>query len=400
MAYGQTPWTQQHLPLSSYSTLNGATTSNSQPQQRQDSPPMQSMMIDPSLTINTTASSNGSHLYSHNGVDQASQQSHYQTLFAHSPPQPPQTLSINPMFVNALAHQQLQQQHQQQQTTLSPTVLHSPTASTSSSMYYPTSAAPVQTNLTASSSSSGRSSAPVESLSQKRQRLQTRLRGLPNLTGGGAVKAIVGAIDDCEAADVDPSTRLEIITRIRDKSPAHFFRAWCENPDAMDITREWLKDGATRRDNGAFEETIMPLLQVIARLPFTVEQMLTYKMGKIIVKLTKWPNAGKYIISCCFPPLRCWKRNDRSKAKVLFIMRQGRKYLTRIPFRMNTILPCHCLNQLCTNVDSNMYLTTCFLFSLYMSTRSDQRHGRRHRARMETANCGRSRWPVKKIRRK
>ncbi|KLO15716.1 hypothetical protein SCHPADRAFT_870627 [Schizopora paradoxa] len=292
MAYGQTPWTQQHLPLSSYSTLNGATTGPSQPQQRQDSPSIQPMLIDPSLTINGTASSSGSHSFSQNGVDHQAQQSAYQSLFAHSSSlQHQQTLSINPMYVNALSHQQLQQQqHQQhqQQTTLSPTALHSPTASSSS--FYPTSsAAPMQTNMTASSSNSASSSSSTENLTQKKNRTQAKMKGLPNLTGAGAVKGIVNEIEDCGILEVDPASRLDIITRIRDKSPAHFLRAWCENAGAMDITREWLKEGAAKRDNGPYEETVMPLLQVIARLPFTVEQLKSYKLGKIIVKLTKEP---------------------------------------------------------------------------------------------------------------
>lgn len=193
MAYGQTPWTQQHLPLSSYSMLDGATTGPSQPQQRQDSPSIQPMLIEcvalfcvrshdadffpffslffhslfygrsPSLTINGTTSSGGSQPFPQNGVDQQAQQAAaaFQSLFAHSSSMQQQTLSINPMYVNALSHQQLQQQqqHLQQQATLSPTALHSPPAPTSTSSFYPTSsAAPMQTNLTASSSSSACSS--------------------------------------------------------------------------------------------------------------------------------------------------------------------------------------------------------------------------------------------------
>ena len=197
-----------------------------------------------------------------------------------------QTLSVNPMYVNALSHQQLQQQqqqqqHLQQQATLSPTALHSPPAPTSTSSFYPTSsAAPMQTNLTASSSNSASSSSSsAETLTQRRNRLQAKMKGLANLTGGGAVKAFVNAIDDCGASDVDPATRLEIITRIRDKSPAHFLRAWCENVDAMDITREWLKDGATKRDNGLFEETIMPLLQVSWLPPCNAHKYVNISSG-------------------------------------------------------------------------------------------------------------------------
>ena len=121
-------------------------------------------------------------------------------------------------------------------------------------------AAPVQTNLTASSSQNS-----TDTLQQRKQRLQDRLQDLlaPNaLTGAGAVKTIVAAIEDFGSQDVDPATRKEIVTRIRDNAGNHFFRAWSENADAMEILREWLKAGATGKDNGFWEETIMPLLHV------------------------------------------------------------------------------------------------------------------------------------------
>ena len=64
------------------------------------------------------------------------------------------------------------------------------------------------------------------------------------------------------ANEMPSSIRFEVLTKLRDNAGNHFFRAWADNVDAMDIFREWLKAGAARKDDGALEETIMPLLHV------------------------------------------------------------------------------------------------------------------------------------------
>lgn len=85
----------------------------------------------------------------------------------------------------------------------------------------------------------------------------------PNsFTGAGAVHSLVSYIDDFGSQDVDPTTRLEILTKIRDNAGNHYFRAWLENVTAMDITREWLKAGLTANSDSVLVETIMPLLHV------------------------------------------------------------------------------------------------------------------------------------------
>ena len=61
--------------------------------------------------------------------------------------------------------------------------------------------------------------------------------------------------------DVDPQVRLEIATKIRDNAGNHYFRAWLENPLAMEITREWLRSCVSTEDVQLLE-TVMPLLQV------------------------------------------------------------------------------------------------------------------------------------------
>ena len=83
-----------------------------------------------------------------------------------------------------------------------------------------------------------------------------------SFTGAQAVYTLVQKIADFGSQDVDSTTRLEILTKIRDSAGNHYFRAWSENPIAIDITREWLKSAYTSKDDESMVETIMPLLHV------------------------------------------------------------------------------------------------------------------------------------------
>jgi protein phosphatase 1 regulatory subunit 10 len=148
-------------------------------------------------------------------------------------------------------------------------------------------------------------------------------------TGAQAVATLVDRIADYGAADVDPSMRLEILTKIRDGAGNHYFRAWLENLTAMDITRDWLKSALMAKDdNSQLVDTIMPLLhvskhsikrrsgvlmrvilfsnfalQIIDRLPMTVDSLKTSKLGKIVVKVGKdIPSPGELFLPF---PRRC-----------------------------------------------------------------------------------------------
>ena len=141
-------------------------------------------------------------------------------------------------------------------------------------------------------------------------------------TGAQAVASLVDRIVDYGAADVEPAMRLEILTKIRDGAGNHYFRAWLENMAAMDITRDWLKSALMAKDeNSQLVDTIMPLLhvsrrsvqlpewrtytslQIIDRLPMTVETLKTSKLGKIVVKVGKdVPSPGE--LSLSFPRQR------------------------------------------------------------------------------------------------
>lgn len=111
---------------------------------------------------------------------------------------------------------------------------------------------------------------------QKSAALLRSLRPLllpSGLSGAGAVRRIISELEDYGVQDVDAATRLEVMTRIRDNAGNHFFRAWAENGEAVDVVRGWLKAGAMEADaivgsngggggGGMWGETIMPILHV------------------------------------------------------------------------------------------------------------------------------------------
>lgn len=70
-------------------------------------------------------------------------------------------------------------------------------------------------------------------------------------------------IEDYGPTNVDHDVRLEILTKIRDGAGNHYFRAWAENPFAMDVTRKWLWSAISAAKTGdPLSETTMPLLHV------------------------------------------------------------------------------------------------------------------------------------------
>lgn len=155
-----------------------------------------------------------------------------------------------------------QQQHSPTQGTLSPFALHSP-----SSMSIPTNQF-YGTNLTPPSSSSTPAPAPPSVQSPEQTRKDQFLTSLKaalqpkEFSGARGVQHLVMLITEYGVQDVDAETRRDILTKIRDNAGNHFFRAWLENSGAMEVTREWLKAGATGTEDNQMLETIMPLLHV------------------------------------------------------------------------------------------------------------------------------------------
>ncbi|EIM85511.1 uncharacterized protein STEHIDRAFT_140135 [Stereum hirsutum FP-91666 SS1] len=316
VSYGNTSWSSQQtqVPLSSYSSLNGATTSASPPQISQQSS-LQQAVIDPALTTMQDPPSSSLNAYSPppNGNQmQSSQQSQPQMQRSQ------QSLYGQYPMMNYLGSPYLsQQQHSPTQGTLSPFALHSP-----SSMSIPTNQF-YGTNLTPPSSSSTPAPAPPSVQSPEQTRKDQFLTSLKaalqpkEFSGARGVQHLVMLITEYGVQDVDAETRRDILTKIRDNAGNHFFRAWLENSGAMEVTREWLKAGATGTEDNQMLETIMPLLHSFApppsvylrgaqalhdvffavlslvgakitdRLPFTGETLSASKIGKIVRKIAK-----------------------------------------------------------------------------------------------------------------
>jgi protein phosphatase 1 regulatory subunit 10 len=338
--YGQ-PWPNAtQVPLSSYSSLNGATTSSSTPQlqqqqsqphqQSQQSPQQQqqslqahpstsnrmiiecaffsfspfcrrcanSLFVSPNLTMNGAGSSSmqtsfsqptsyGSQPQQQQQPRQQLQQQQQQQMQQQQSHQPQSQLPLQqrPQYnLNQLLFP-LDYYHQQAtsapQGTLSPQALHSPTTSMmgiSPAAFY----AHVQSQHQLSGSM------PIASTSQQQQHQQlgaetitasaprptaeeheerkrkflASIRPLLNVfSGAQGVRELTDRIVEYGVSEVDPATRLEILVKIRDGAPNHYYRAWAENTNAVDIAREWIK-AAAKGNNAQLVETTMPLLHV------------------------------------------------------------------------------------------------------------------------------------------
>ncbi|KAH9942986.1 uncharacterized protein BXZ73DRAFT_87435 [Epithele typhae] len=316
--FNNTQWPQaSQLPLSSYSSLNGAnpTPSTSQLQSQSSS----SMgVIDPSLTTMHASSASPPPQYTP-GPFLSSPSSQPRMAYHYQQQSHPQPLSVGPSFMPP-QFSQPQQHHlafprhhshsppqPQPQGTLSPFALHTPSSSLYSSI--PTSSFYGQpTHPQAGPSSSTQTpiqpaqappqpvapTPPVNKISeeQRRANLARDIKPLiqpTSFTGAGAVTQLVKLLDEYGIADVDPSVRLETLTKIRDNAGNHYFRAWVDNAVAIDVTREWLKLAFVGRSDAQLVETIMPILHIIDRLPFTIDKLKLSKLGKLIIKLVKEP---------------------------------------------------------------------------------------------------------------
>ncbi|KAL4241493.1 hypothetical protein ABKN59_000054 [Abortiporus biennis] len=304
--YGNSQWpTSQssHLPLSSYSSLNGATSSTSSNSQVSSQPSQSSMpmMIDPSLTTMSVHSSTPPSQYSTPSY-LSSQHQPPQPQYSYQS-QPPQHLSINPSFVHTTPshfHQQqlarsAPQQPQHISTgTLSPYILNSPP---NTNVLSPTSSVVSASSFymqATPATHAVNSAPPPPTPEQRKEKLLAGLKPLlqpSSFTGAGAVQTLTNLLDNYGAQEIEPQIRLEVLTKIRDNAGNHYFRAWVENEVAMEITRDWLKMACTARGDTQSVETIMPLLHIIDRLPLSLETLIQTKLGRIIMRLTKEPPA-------------------------------------------------------------------------------------------------------------
>ncbi|KAF8603533.1 hypothetical protein BDV93DRAFT_164642 [Ceratobasidium sp. AG-I] len=115
-------------------------------------------------------------------------------------------------------------------------------------------------------------------------------------------KKLINVLTAENTPETDPQTRLWLLTRIRDGAGKDFFKTWANDPEGMMLVKEWLRSSTPTKDGKLesggdpleWQETIMPLLQVIDRLPLGINQLRKSKIGSNILKLAKNPpNGGK-----------------------------------------------------------------------------------------------------------
>ncbi|KAL1747803.1 hypothetical protein HDZ31DRAFT_31177 [Schizophyllum fasciatum] len=335
-AYQTTPW--QNQPTA-YSTINHALGAT-HPPATQNTSNSTSMVIDPSLTT-----SNGNDIQ---------QQPQYSGYFGQAPAPAPTPPTPQQLQLQYQRHQVQQPQTTQQQQQRPPSSQGYPYSGYSTSVYQPfyqhnaqspqpptvspqslqtpspfVPVAPQQFYSTnpvsaTASSSSGTSGTPTSqppatpagpTPEEKRSRFLAALRPLltdTSFTGAQAVNSLMNRIHEYGVDDVDGPTRKTILNAIRDHAGNHYFRAWSENPEAIDLARDWLKQGYQAKD-----ETVMPLLHLVDRLPFTMTSLASSKIGKVVKKLAK-EGASPAIRDMAHNLERRWRAmldKDKSEAK-------------------------------------------------------------------------------------
>ncbi|KAG9127767.1 hypothetical protein FRC07_009892 [Ceratobasidium sp. 392] len=109
-------------------------------------------------------------------------------------------------------------------------------------------------------------------------------------------KNLINVLTAETTPETDPETRLWLLTRIRDNAGKDFFKTWANDAEGMMLIKEWLRAATPSKEPGGnpaeWQETIMPLLQVIDRLPLGINQLRKSKIGSNILKLAKNPPTG------------------------------------------------------------------------------------------------------------
>lgn len=101
--------------------------------------------------------------------------------------------------------------------------------------------------------------------------------------------SIISLLSKSKWDDIDCPTRVEILTKIRDNAGKEFYKVWAKNPGAMEIVRDWLKGTVTEE---GWDDTLMPLLFIIDRLPLGVQDLQASKIARVLIKVVKDPPNG------------------------------------------------------------------------------------------------------------
>ncbi|KAH9448652.1 hypothetical protein Pst134EA_027949 [Puccinia striiformis f. sp. tritici] len=109
---------------------------------------------------------------------------------------------------------------------------------------------------------------------------------------------------------VPPEGRIEVLSVMKLAAPQDFYSTWAIEKQGLDMLEAWLKgsvhahekakpkdaSGGTATDEEAIQrETILTdLLQTVAKLPLTVENLKSHTFAKQVIRITKDQNANKF----------------------------------------------------------------------------------------------------------
>ncbi|KZT62170.1 hypothetical protein CALCODRAFT_278740 [Calocera cornea HHB12733] len=83
----------------------------------------------------------------------------------------------------------------------------------------------------------------------------------------------------------DLATRLKVLRTLREHAPERFWKAWARESVAVEMLKGWLDDAMN--DEKPKADVMMPLLQVIERLPIPIENLRSTKIGQSVRRAVK-----------------------------------------------------------------------------------------------------------------
>ncbi|KAG8775220.1 hypothetical protein FRC16_004876 [Serendipita sp. 398] len=109
------------------------------------------------------------------------------------------------------------------------------------------------------------------------------------------------------AITVDKEARMEILNRIRDYAPKEFWNQFGKNLRALNLLREWGRQASKKEE---FTDTMMGWLQVVDKLPLTVEILIQSQLGKVVKWIVDHPptkGESNSCLACSFHRPAFWQ---------------------------------------------------------------------------------------------
>ncbi|MBW0484226.1 hypothetical protein O181_023941 [Austropuccinia psidii MF-1] len=107
-------------------------------------------------------------------------------------------------------------------------------------------------------------------------------------------------------SSIPPDGRTEVLSAIKASAPKEFYNSWVLESKGLSMLEAWLKgalhahDRVTTEDRGTHDEgnhqdsLLVLLLQILEKLPLTVDNLKSYSFPKQIVRINKEPSIAKF----------------------------------------------------------------------------------------------------------